>query len=332
MIRIKGYFPGSLLLTMFIMLLVTPLIHASPEVLNITVNTDKQNYWALQSINIYGDLTLDGQPVSDGLVALEVKDPSDNTIVIRTLQTGTTPPASTIYISQLIPCDALGQPKYEFRIGSEAHFLVIVNNTSLEPQLVLVTINIYDANGAPIYKADTQYTQGPTPMAWNPNFWIPNWVSTGTAKVYAGVYTGWPSAGGTPLCPEKSESFTIYSPGGGGGSSTGAQASSTSQSTDGTYSLSFTTSLTSETGTYTVYVTSSYQGQQATNNTTFLVNVPDINGDGFVNVEDLGLLSDAWLSQSGDPNYNPNADFNEDDFINVEDLGIMSDCWLWEPP
>lgn len=328
MIRIKRYFSKPLFLTMFIILLVTPLVHASPA-LNITVDTDKQTYWAMHSVNIYGNLTLDGQPVSDGLVALQVKDPSDDTIVIRTLQTGTTPPAHTIYISQLTPCDASGQPKNEFRKGTVAHFFVVVNNTSLEPQLVLVTLNVYDATNVPLGMTYTQYTQGPGAMAWLTNFVIPSWASTGTAKVYADVYTDWPSVGGTPQCPEKSESFTIYESG--GGSSTGAQTSSTSQSTDGTYSLSFTTSIKAETGTYTVYVASSYQGEQATNSTTFLVNVPDVNGDGYVNVWDLGYLSDAWLTASGDPDYNPDADFNEDDIINVWDLAILSDCWLWGP-
>jgi len=54
----------------------------------------------------------------------------------------------------------------------------------------------------------------------------------------------------------------------------------------------------------------------------------DADGDGFVNVWDLGALSDAWLSQIGDDNFDPRVDFNFDGLINVWDLGILSDQWL----
>lgn len=54
----------------------------------------------------------------------------------------------------------------------------------------------------------------------------------------------------------------------------------------------------------------------------------DANHDGYVNVWDLGLLSDSWLTESGEPDYNPHVDFNMDDFANIWDLGIMSEHWL----
>ena len=58
----------------------------------------------------------------------------------------------------------------------------------------------------------------------------------------------------------------------------------------------------------------------------------DANGDGYVNVEDLGLMSDAWLAEIGDENFDPTVDLNFDGYVNVEDLGIMSDWWLEEAP
>jgi len=54
----------------------------------------------------------------------------------------------------------------------------------------------------------------------------------------------------------------------------------------------------------------------------------DANGDGYVNVWDLGMLSDAWLTMSEEPDFDLSCDFNWDDVINVWDLGIMSDYWL----
>jgi len=61
---------------------------------------------------------------------------------------------------------------------------------------------------------------------------------------------------------------------------------------------------------------------------TPLYNLADANHDGYVNVWDLGLMSNAWLTENGDLDYNPHVDFNDDDVINVWDLGIMSDHWL----
>ena len=54
----------------------------------------------------------------------------------------------------------------------------------------------------------------------------------------------------------------------------------------------------------------------------------DANGDGYVNVWDLGALSDAWLSQVGDDNFDPRVDFNFDGYINIWDLGTLSEQWL----
>ncbi len=58
----------------------------------------------------------------------------------------------------------------------------------------------------------------------------------------------------------------------------------------------------------------------------------DATGDGLVNVWDLGKMSDAWLSQIGQPNFDPSVDFNFDGYINVWDLGILSDQWLKVAP
>jgi len=327
--QIKRHFSSLLFFIVFTTLLVTPLVHALPD-LNVTVNTSDYTYWVMHNVDIYGNLTHNGELVPDGLVALEVKDPIGDTIVIRTVQTGATLPEHNITITQITPMSQFWEPKDQFLKGETAYFMVFINKTSPGQQLVLVTLSVYDATNVPLGWNFFQFTfLGQGEVAWTPNFQIPTWASTGTAKVIVGTYTDWPSAGGTPLGPENSSSFTVYELGG-GGFSTGAQALST-LGTPGTYSLSFTTSIKAERGLYTVYVTSSYEGEQATNSTTFLVDVPDINNDGYVNVIDLGYLSDAWLTESGDTDYNPNADFNEDGNINILDLGIMSDCWLWGP-
>ena len=323
MVKIKRHFSSLLFCIMFTTLLLTTHVNSSPG-LNITVNTSYDTYWVMHRVDIYGNLTLDGNPVSDGLVALEVRDPSNNLpIVIRTLQTGTNLPPHDITVDQIITADEFWNIKDQFVRGEQMHFYVEINKTSPGQQLVKVTLSVYDATNVHLFVTYAEFTLlGPGSVAWLPNFQIPDWASTGTANVYVSTYSDWPSAGGIPVGPEKSKSFTINAPGGGGYSP---------PIISGTYSLSFVLSVKDETGQYTVYVSSSYQGEQATNSKTFLVKAPDANGDGYVSGWDLSFLSDAWMSQTGDPNYNPNVDFNEDGSVSGWDLSILSDCWMWGP-
>jgi hypothetical protein len=50
----------------------------------------------------------------------------------------------------------------------------------------------------------------------------------------------------------------------------------------------------------------------------------DVNGDGFINEEDLSLIVAAYGSHPGDPNWNPRADLNEDYVINTYDVSICA--------
>jgi len=49
----------------------------------------------------------------------------------------------------------------------------------------------------------------------------------------------------------------------------------------------------------------------------------DINYDGLVNLQDLGILLAAWGTIPDDPGWNPAADLNDDGIIDLEDLGIL---------
>jgi len=48
----------------------------------------------------------------------------------------------------------------------------------------------------------------------------------------------------------------------------------------------------------------------------------DLNGDGVVNGDDLGILLGAWGPAPGNP-----ADLNGDGAVNGDDLGIMLGDW-----
>lgn len=53
----------------------------------------------------------------------------------------------------------------------------------------------------------------------------------------------------------------------------------------------------------------------------------DINGDGCVDLQDLGLLLSAYGSTPDDPNWNPDADINSDEKVDISDLGILLANW-----
>lgn len=311
-------------LFLFLILISTFLpVQASPE-LTITVTTDKEAYYSERIVQIQGELTKDGSPVNDGLVALQVRDPSQ-TFVLRTLSTGNIPPiAWLIKIWDVFPSDSLGNPKDSFARGELAHFNITVKNIDIEPHIVLLTINIYDSNNAPLSLGlvDGLLVPNRTELPEVLQVDIPAWAAVGNATAYANAYTDWPRLEGTPYCPEASAKFQIT-----GGSQATTPTTKTQPTTlqaDGTYNLSFKLAPDAPYGNYTIYVTTSYQGQTAFNSATFRVKIlGDIDGDGDVDYEDLFLFGEAYIGE-----YNPEADLNNDGSIDYEDLFLLGEAYV----
>jgi len=58
-------------------------------------------------------------------------------------------------------------------------------------------------------------------------------------------------------------------------------------------------------------------------------NIADFNGDHKVNMADFTILSAAWASQAGEPDYNGDCDIAaEDNVISIADLALFADNWL----
>jgi len=53
----------------------------------------------------------------------------------------------------------------------------------------------------------------------------------------------------------------------------------------------------------------------------------DCTGDRIVNVNDLSVMSLAWLSEPGGASWNPSCDVSADDMINNKDLAMLG--WVW---
>ena len=128
----------------------------------------------------------------------------DGTVTVKTV---------VVKISELTPCNQTGYPVSSFKIGSMAHFKVVVNNTAVGSQDGLIAINIYDSAVATIGVASFKES----PMAQGASILIlgmtiPRSARVGNATVYASVFTDWPHLGGVPYCPERSATFELAGP------------------------------------------------------------------------------------------------------------------------
>jgi len=54
-----------------------------------------------------------------------------------------------------------------------------------------------------------------------------------------------------------------------------------------------------------------------------LMEMGDVNGDGVINQKDLDLITAAYGSREGDPNWNPDADLNKDGVVDISDASIV---------
>lgn len=96
--------------------------------------------------------------------------------------------------------------------------------------------------------------------------------------------------------------------------------------TAGTYHLTFKLPSEATEGTYTVYVSSAYMEQRATNNTTFEFTalLGDVNGDGIVDIYDVVTVATAFGSYPGHPRWNPDADLVPDGIIDIFDIVTLA--------
>jgi hypothetical protein len=96
--------------------------------------------------------------------------------------------------------------------------------------------------------------------------------------------------------------------------------------------LTFTWSTTGfAKGNYTIWAYAwPVQGETDTADNTLtdgsviVAMVGDVNGDGYINIKDIVLVSAIFGSQKGWPDYNPNYDVNGDGYINIKDIVLVS--------
>jgi len=296
-------------------------VYASPD-LQITVNADKQIYGSNDLVHIYGDLTRDGTPVTDALVALQVSDAQNNLVSIRTCSTGTTPSPWSITITELISCDQSGNPKGTFKRGTLAYFKITVKNlNTISERYVTVTINLYDSNQFSFGIAWVGITVGPNKeFTYLTSIPIPLEASTGTGYAFVNAYNKWPKDNGIAYCGEEAVAFTITDA---VGSSSGVGSTSLeSTSSEGTYQLTFRLSNKPALGDYTVYA--SYYQALATAIFDVVWLFTDLDRNGKVDVLDIALAAKAYGSYPGHPRWNPKADLDGNGTIDILDIAKVA--------
>jgi len=330
---------ATLTFSIFIItLLLIQTVHAPSLVLTITAN---ENYNVGENIVISGTLTLDGSPVPDGLVSIQINDPrgndpEHNLFIMRVLPTGTTPPGPwPVDILEMFPCDIDGNPKSNFRRGGAFGTKVTVRNNCASPQHIIVVLTLYYSNGIP-FATVMMMNQWLDPLTteskrrWLEAF-IPSNAPLGTAYVYAGALSNWTQYAGVAWCPEKAASFNIVAASAGLSALTNTNQENYAAATLGVFDTTFKISDHGGIlGNYNIYATSLYEMMPASDHKTFkAILITDVTpppgvGDGKVDMQDIVYLILHFGS------HDPIGDINKDGTVDMQDIvRVILDYGKW---
>jgi hypothetical protein len=277
---------------------------------------------------------------SDGLVGLEIKDPSMSTIVARTIKTGDSTPynlAANIEAAYL--CDSVGNQQSSTPLPTQSnqvtpYYYIRVSNNLGTIQNMRLAITIFDANGLPITMNSQPITVGPySSFDIRTNFLIQPFAHYGTAYAYVSVFSDnhMPSEGGVPLALEKIFQFSIT-----GGTPFSGTAPTTFSLNGIKHYYNFTYRLpkTCGIGTYTAYSTADYLGIHSSTSTTFQVaQIGDLNSDGAVNYRDISAFVSYYIGYFNNHVFVQAIDFNSDGRINFNDIQVFVSKYIfyWSP-
>lgn len=311
-----------LLLVTFTVSTVLPHAFSQPELV-INVRTEKSAYRYRQLVSIYGNVTFGGAPVEEGLVAIQLEDPENTTLALRTVPANSTPVESwTVEITSFMATDSSGNPKTTFGKNGFAYFKAsIKNNNIFSNKTVLLTITLYDSDLTPIrfhYLITTINPQAT--LTELVGLYIDDWVSPGNATAYACIYTNWPKNGGYPYAPEKQAAFRIV------------RASSTAPQIPEHEASSYQTAIrlppSAQLGTYRITVSAYYQGNKDSFNEATFIREYHVLGDVIYNrkidIYDVVSVSLAYGTQGGDLGWNPEVDLAPNGVIDIFDVVVVT--------
>jgi hypothetical protein len=285
----------------------------------------------------YNDFVAPQYP-SDGLIGVEIQDPTETPVVARTIQTGDSMPNNiTAYIDTdaTYICNSGGTEQTSIPLPTAdnevlpCYYINVTNNLGITVPM-LVTMNVYDSNGVPIALISQEVNVGPhsTSNAFG-NFNIPSWAHYGTATAYVDVYSTWPSQGGVPYGLEYPFQFTIT------GGTPFSGTPSIIQSASGYYNFSYLIPKAAVIGTYTVSTSANYLGVAGSASTTFQVaQLGDLNNEGEVNFTDLVIFVGDYIAYYDYGTFNAAIDYTHNGkTLDFADLLLFVHYYIiyWSP-
>jgi len=308
-------------------LLVTSLIYnVKSPALTLTLSSSKEKYTIAETITLNGTLTLDGAPVSDALVTIQINLPNGALWVVRTKPTGT-----TIKTWSLEIVDATLYSGTSVRRGYSAGFNVTIRNNEIVERNYTLMVSAFYANSVPFAIEEMIVdTIGPHENKTISSQYvvsIPSSAPVGKATAYFNIITDLPANGGFAYGPEKLLTFNITDGGGG----TPISPVEEPEPSSGTYTLKLKTpSAYAILGNYSVYALAAYLFYKVLSTCTFKIFLRgDITGpnglpDGKCDIRDVALVAKAYGSFPGYPNWNPIADLYVDNKIDIRDIAIVA--------
>ncbi|MCW3983828.1 MAG: hypothetical protein NWE96_07510 [Candidatus Bathyarchaeota archaeon] len=318
----------SLLFCLTLLLTSSFVIVAHAATVTVSVQTNSA-YNRLELATITGQLTSDGTPVIDGLVAVQITAPNSNILSMRTLNTGNNPSSQVATIQSVYLSDQEGNQIATVAKGNLAYFKVTIINNDLQARNIMVALTIYDNYNTPVgFASSSTLMQAKETGQIILSIPIQSYVATGMARVFAAAYSNKINMGGVPYSIESSSTFGI-------GTQQGTAPPSTQTGIQGNYTLQMKIPINAPTGTYTLHSGASVAGFFASASTEFNVNqAGDLNSDGKIDITDITQFVIAYINYWNSAPYNNLADLDHNGIINANDITLFCyayiQYWSWQ--
>ena len=87
-LKLKVLFPLFILTLATIIPIIASVQNTQSSTILITSKTNKETFYLREKVRIEGNITLDGTPVSDAYIILQINNPQDQPTTFRTIQIG----------------------------------------------------------------------------------------------------------------------------------------------------------------------------------------------------------------------------------------------------
>jgi PKD repeat protein len=178
--------------------------------LSITAATNQPSYLLRQKVEVAGSMTLNNNPATNMMVIIQIKDPTDQGLVYRTLQIQNPSFTWPINITGFSLTDTSLNPINTVKINTDIRMGMTFSNQAVSTFTYFATLTMFDANFVPIATRETSGSIAPNqPISPSFQIHIPNWACSGKSYLVGNVYSSEPKTGGIALSLERTAYFCI---------------------------------------------------------------------------------------------------------------------------